>query len=186
MTAMNGTHRWARRSLELASAGALAVALTACAGPASTPTASPSPEPMFSTDQEAYDAAVESYKHYLKVYASISAEGGARSERILDVAGTEHANQLLEEFRSMSDAGVHTTGETELISSQLEEIDSLRGHFELQLCLGVGTSRVIDAGGTDVTSDREPVVPLVVTFDANSASSILITGSVVWSGENFC
>jgi succinate dehydrogenase/fumarate reductase flavoprotein subunit len=141
---------------------------------------------MFGSDDEAYTAAAAAYEKYLLIYASIGADGGARSDRILDVAGTEHANQLLEEFRSMSDAGVHTTGTTELLSARLFKIDEARERLELQVCLGVGTSRVIDAAGNDVTSERDPVVPLLVSFDAKSSESISITGSVVWSGDSFC
>lgn len=151
-----------------------------------SPSPTPTPTPMFSNDDEAFEAAVTGYQRYLDVYTSISSDGGAGSERILQVAGTKHANELLAEFRAMKEAGIHTTGAGEVLTPRLTEVDPERKDLELQLCLGAGDSRFFDAEGTDVTPEREGATPLVVTLTAIRPDNVVVTGSALWPGDTFC
>jgi hypothetical protein len=161
------------------------ISMAGCADSAAS-TPSPSPTPMFESDDDAFEVAVAAYQRYLEVYTSISSDGGAGSERILEVAGTDHANELLAEFRAMKEAGIHTTGAGEVLAPRLSQSDPMRKELELQLCLGVGDSRFFDAHGTDVTPNRDAATPLVVSLTAVRPDDVVVTGSVLWPGDTFC
>lgn len=141
---------------------------------------------MFDSDEEATAAAVEVYERYLAVNAAINADHGTNAERILDVTTNRYGTELLAEFRSMREAGVHITGSGALVDWRLAEIDELRRHLDLELCLSAGDTRIIDAAGNDGTPDRPDVAPLVVSFTVLDSGQVRLDGSETWSGEQFC
>lgn len=168
-------------------AGALVAGLGSCMGAAPGPSSTPSPEPMFSSDEEAYAAALELYDEYSKISDEIGEAGGEGAERLLDVAETAYANQLLREVHAMREKGLHFSGSGTHRPDGLETIDAARSNLAIRMCLGVGDGRIIDADGNDVTpADRDPETPVLVSFVVLEPQRVLISGSDLWSGDDFC
>ncbi len=141
---------------------------------------------MFASDDVALGAAVEAYLGYLEMSSSISAEGGRDPARILDVAGRAHAGELLAEFRALREAGATTTGTPEILDAALRSIDASRAAMELDVCLGIGDRRILDAAGNDVTPNRPDETPLVVKVIAFAPDKLLVTRSARGVDEASC
>jgi hypothetical protein len=170
------------------SAAVLVVALLSGCGPApGGPTASPSPEPRFASDEEAYEAAIAVYTEYAKVSSEISSAGGEGAERLLDFADRDYSNQLLREVHAMQEKGLRIIGAGTFEPMGLESIDTLRSELAVRMCLGIGDSRIVDAAGQDVTpQDRDAETAVLVSFTTTEDARVLISGSDSWSGEDFC
>lgn len=168
----------------------LAIALPSLAGctpsPAE-PSPTPSPTPAFESDDAAYEAAVAVYTEYSRVSEEVGRAGGAGAEEFLKYTDTEYANQLLREVHAMRKKGLRFTGAGTFEPKGLAEIDELRRNLGVRFCEGVGDTRLIDAEGNDVTNvDRQPITPVVVGFTSMGAGRLVITGSDLWAGDDFC
>lgn len=141
---------------------------------------------MFASDDVALAAAVEAYLGYLEMSSSISSVGGRHPARILEVAGSAHAEKLIAEFRALREAEMTTTGTPEILGAALHSIDASRAGMELDVCLGVGDRRVLDAAGDDVTPNRPDETPLVVRFIAFAPDKLIVTGSAPATDEASC
>lgn len=178
-----------RRAVRMSAATAALVAgLAGCAGGVRSEEVSAPPTAVFPSDEEAYRAAITAYRGYLDMATTISSEGGHHGARILDVAGTRHADDLLAEFRAMREAGTRTTGEPELRAgaADLVAISADRGQIELQVCLDVSGVRTLDAAGADVTPNRAEATPLIVTMTAFAPDQLIVTGSAASTDDALC
>lgn len=165
-----------------------ALMLASCSAeePSQAPSSSPIETALFATDKQAAQAAMDAYARYLAVNAAINADHGKDPERILDVTTASYGTQLLAEFREMRDAGVYITGSGVVEGWQVAAVDRSRRDIELGLCLGVGNTRVMNSDGEDVTPERADVNALAVRFKAVARDRVLLDGSQVWPGEQFC
>ncbi len=176
----------------LAAAGAVALLLSGCTGGA--PAASPSPsadaaEPIFATDEEALAAAVEAYEAYMAVDAQIGEDGGSDPERILGVVSEEYSLDVIAEYEDLADHGYKVTGTSTIDTTSLVEKAGNESHAVVTIyaCVGVGTTRIIDAGGIDITPvNRDPETPLVLVFAGTNADELKLTRSDLWTGSDFC
>lgn len=172
----------------LASAGALAVALAGCIGapaPSPTPTPSPSAVPIFASDEEALAAAEAAYGNYLAMINTIAREDNLAPERIRTVASEAWASNVESLFDDLSRRGLTIEGETTADSFKLLEFVSSGWGAEVSflVCSDVSNTRVIDAGGTDVTPPaRPPRSALQVTATVDETKT-LIDDEAPWSGE---
>ncbi|WP_152030992.1 hypothetical protein [Agromyces aureus] len=179
----------ARHLALVATAAALAFTLSGCGADADpTPSATPSPTeaaPIFASDEEALAAAVASYDRYLDVTQQVGEDGGADADRIFEVATEDYANQEIPNYKSLAEQQYRVVGRGTLDATRLME----RSETTVRIygCVGVGTSKVLDADGVDITSaDRPAVVPLEISFQATDNGALLVAGSDVWSGADFC
>lgn len=161
----------------------------ATAAPTAAPSASPSPEPIFASDEEALAAAVEAYERYLRVSQVIGEEGGANPGRILSVVTPEYAEVAIAGFEGMATQDLRIVGENTFSTKSLIEHAEQNGTAVVSIyaCVGVGTTRILDAGGVDFTpADRDEVVPLVLAFESGQEKTLLLSGSEMWTGDDFC
>lgn len=178
------------------SAAALALGLSACAP--SSPEPSPTPPsttdaaaPIFESDEEALQAAVEAYERYVEVSSAIGADGGENPERIEEVIDEAILEDALADFEEIRTRQVRTEGASTYDSVsfvQRSESDS-RATVELRLCRDVNTLRIIDANGADVTpTDRAERVPtqVIAVSSPGSPDQLVIGDLETWPGDDFC
>lgn len=177
-----------------AAAFALALLLGGCAGaPAPSPSGTPSASeaaPIFASDEEALAAAEAAYERYLSVSSAVSTEGGKDPSRIREVVTEEYATELVREFESMHANSLRIEGTNTLDTTSLvERSESAATAFvSIYGCVGVGSTRVIDGSGQDVTPvDRDDRVPVVISLETRAADGVtLVAGTEPWSGDDFC
>lgn len=176
----------------LAAAGALALLLSGCVGNAPTPSPSPSSdaaEPIFASDEEALAAAVEAYERYIKVAAQIGEDGGDDPERLLQVVSEEYSIVAIADYEDLADHGYRVTGRNSIDTTSLVESSTHEGQAEVTIygCVRVGTTRIVDADGKDITPvDRDTEVPLVLVFAGAEPDGLKLTKSDLWTGDDFC
>ncbi len=182
-----------RFCIVLVVAGLTELLLSGCVGaPAPTPTATTSDaaEPIFASDEEALAAAVEAYEAYIAVSQQIGEDGGSDPERILAVATREYADEVVSDFESMSAQGLKVIGANSLDTTSLIEHSEEAGAAQVSIygCVGVGTTQIVDESGNDLTpAERSNKVPLVLNFVSAEVPGVLIlSGSDLWSGDDFC
>jgi hypothetical protein len=163
------------------------LALSGCTPSAAEPSPTPSPTPAYSSDEEAYEAAIAVYAEYSRVSEEVGRAGGEGAEQFLDYTNREYANQLLREVHAMREKGLRFTGAGTFEPKGLAEIDASRRNLALRVCEDIGDTRLIDAEGNDVTAaDRTPITPIIVGFITTKSGRFVISGSDLWSGEDFC
>ncbi|MCP2370914.1 hypothetical protein BJ978_001590 [Agromyces terreus] len=177
------------RQLVLAAAlAALTITLSGCLADANpSPSASPPPSesaPIFATDEEALAAAVAAYDAYLDVAQQVGEDGGAEPDRIRAAVTDEYADEEIPNYASLGDNDYRIVGRGTLGKATLMERTDSTVH--IYGCVGVGTSRVIDGDGKDVTPTGRPQsVPLELTFQIDNGE-LLLSSSDVWPGDDFC
>lgn len=182
--------RTARRLAALLLASATLVSLAACAPGEPEPTPTPSPvetnAPIFASDEEALAAAVAAYEAYLAVSDSITADGGADSDRIRQVTSEGFGTKSEADFAAFNQAGLRTTGSTRVDSARLLETDKAKQAVSFYACQDVSEVRLFNSSGADVTpSERDDRVPLVIDTIMDDAA-LRVDGNQVWSGDDFC
>ena len=170
------------------------LALSGCT-PSSPPAVSdpkPSSTPLFANEEEALKAATEAYAAYLKVSDQILSEGGARPERISDVALGEVATEELDGYKKITALGYHTVGSTVFDNVTIQNFDSVATSgsdvVSVYLCADVKGVDVLDSSGASVVSPSRPErTGFEVHFDAGKSSGRLrVSQKEVWDGEGMC
>jgi hypothetical protein len=168
--------------------------LGALAGCGSSPEpddgAEPTPsarEPAFPSNEAAFDAAVALYQRYFDVSGAILAEGGVDVDRLYEVAeeGTWAENEIAT-FRHFAELRQHIEGRATFRNPQLVQYQPDTGLVQIYACTDASQTRVIDATGVDVTPERQPEVPFVVTFTVSGDRQLLIEEAEVWDGAGIC
>lgn len=177
--------------MRVTAALALMLLLSGCVPtpPAETPVASPSPTPVFASEEEALAAAEEAYAAYLAALDSALATHD--DSQLASVAQGEALAAALDSVENFRRQGRHQTG---LASTRLVEIAQpgglLSGESNEPLqaygCLDISSVHVFDASGGQVDPpDRRNIFPMLITL-AWSSGSILVEDVEVWEGSDFC
>ena len=161
-----------------------------CFAPTETPessaSATPSASPLFASDEEALAAATEAYAAYLAAIDR-SGQGGWLDSSELKAMETEEAFfKDVATAKRFSSAGYKQIGSSSFDSMELQRLDS--STVTTYLCLDVTEVDVIDPSGVSIVDESQPRrLPLEVSFTpSDESSTLLIEGSEIWSGENFC
>lgn len=188
--------RTPRRVVALLLAGATLASLAACApaAPAATNAPTDSPDateaPIFASDEEALAAAVAAYERYLELDSVIAAEGGVEPDRIRAAVTDAYASELIGQYESQQRNGVIVTGKTTFAQPNLTRNAQQRDQAQIEIygCAGVGDTRIFNSGGDDITPpDRDVSVPLLLSFESEArADTLLLSGSELWAGDDFC
>lgn len=179
--------------MRVTAALALVLLLAGCVPtpPAETPIASPSPTPVFASEEEALAAAEEAYAAYERA-VDISLTTYDRSA--LDTVSKGQALQAaLESSKSFEAQGRILVGSSRTEITKLAHPGGLvdgssSDPLSAYACLDVSSTDVLDASGVSVVQDgRETVFPEVVVLEFDDDVGALVVISVeIWEGENFC
>jgi hypothetical protein len=169
-------------------AALVAMPLSGCsadAKPSPSPSASAGETtPIFASDEEALAAAVAAYEAYLDVAQQIGEDGGEDAGRIREAVTDEYAEEEIPNYESLAENKYRVVGRGTLESPSLAERTNDAVH--IYGCVSVGTSRVVDSDGQDVTPPNRPTtVPLELTFQ-QIGDDLLLAGSDLWPGDDFC
>ena len=150
------------------------------------PTASATP--VFASDEEALAAAEEAYGAYLAVSDSIFTDGGARPERLEDVATGKFLEASISGFEKVEAEGWRSTGRSEVHSIELQRFDP-SSDIEMVvvfLCDDVSAVDVLDSTGRSVVSpDRPDRTLFEISFDLGPDQRLLVSSREVW-GDGKC
>jgi hypothetical protein len=147
--------------------------------------------PMFASDEEAAAAAELAYRNYIDVSDQIARDGGANVERLKPFVTPSFYLQVVEEFSFFSKNGAQSSGSTGMDSFKIQSLQLVENRLGIvaYVCLDVTENLLINAAGADVTPiGRASRVPLeiLITVDPAKANLVLLSGSDVWTGINFC
>lgn len=149
---------------------ATAVGLVGCTpGPAPKPT----PTPLFTSEAEAFKAAEQVFRDYIKSVNSEESNPTSDPQRFL-------AGKALEEdiasVRDLKSTGKKIVGATAVSVYKSESFASESKTVTSFACLDVSATRIMDANGKDITpTDRPAVVAIGVSMTLMS-SEFKITG----------
>ena len=180
-------------ALELAALTLAALTLSGCSGPPAPPPAPPSPTAtqVFASEDEALAAATEAYAAY-RAASDLFSAGGARNIQLIEPYMTvEYAADMGEDIEQFQANGFSTVGTSSFDSVQLQSVfdDGMDAQVVLYLCSDTSDVRLIDAMGSDVgVETRQTRLPLEIQLRSgpSNAHSLLIDGSELWSGDDFC
>lgn len=183
------------RSAAVAAVGAavlMVTGVTACTGPPAEPVASDAPtktprEPAFASLDEAFDAAVGVLDRYNELSNQIGGEGGIDPRRLLEVVQVgEWADEEIATFEDFERRGIRVDGAASFTKTRLMQYQDVSALIQLYACLDVSHTRIRDRDGSDITPDRDEVVPMMVTFTIAPPSSVLIEKAEVWDRPGIC
>ena len=169
----------------------VALSLSGCFAqetPDATSSPSPSTTPVFASEEEALAAATEAYENYLKVSDAILADGGAKPERLLEVATSAIYERELEGYAQLASAGLHGAGSSRFDSTRLQQWSSVGSTTSIAFyaCVDIGGTDFLDSeGNSHVPLDRVERYPAEITVERTQDRDLVSTDSP-WSGENFC
>ena len=132
------------------------IALTGCVGP--TPEPTPTPTAVFSSEEEAFAAAEETYRAY------VSAENVRRDDALSEpdpqsfLVG-EALERDIAAQREFESLGIRIAGPSVITSVRRISADPHSGDVALEACYDSSAAHVLNEAGDDVTTpDRDPTV----------------------------
>ena len=144
---------------------------------------------MFASDEEALAAAEAAYANYISVSDQIARDGGAGAERLQPFVSDDLYEQQRQDYEGVLAKALRTTGASTFDSFRFESYDALSGDVRAYVCLRTGGIMVLNLASENVTPvGRNNDLPLQIVFrpGANQETAIVVAGSDVWSGTNFC
>lgn len=149
------------------------IALTGCLG--STPEPTPTPTAVFSSEEEAFAAAEETYRAYIDAVNARRADPQSRPDPQSFLIG-EALQEDLDSLREFEELGIRVEGTSVIESVTRETADLATGEIQLQACYDSTAARVVNQAGEDVTvRDRDPRILLDIHF-VSAGDQILIEG----------
>lgn len=155
-----------------------ALALTAGALAACTPTPEPSPTPtaLFSSDEEAFAAAEETYRAYLEALNEVEVSDTKSFEEVFSWSSGSALAALRESLSQLHAEKFVMTGDTTLQSAFLVTANASTGSVTLQICADVSETDLRNSSGESVVpTDRSDVQALRVGFArADTATGLAV------------
>jgi len=179
------------RIAALALVGAAALVLAGCT-PTGHPTATPKPSatPVFASDAAALKAAEKAYAAYLLVSDRVAANGGVGADSLKPFVTRERFQVEQQGADLLKKNGVHASGATTFRNSSLERTTTAGRETTIVFytCWDVGSVRVLDAAGNDVTPESRPnTQTLEVTMSTQDGHlPLLLANDESWSGASVC
>lgn len=157
-----------RTGSALAAAGLLVGMLSACT-PEADPTPTPTKTAAFATDEEAFAAAEETYRAFIR---ETNREDGREEEFLAGEAVDDH----LRAERQLEDAGLRGVGEATLSRFAVDPstLRANRTSLKAMACLDISNVRVVNADGQDVTpAGRPDIVALGVDMELSNGRFLI-------------
>ena len=160
---------------------AAVVALTGCLSPAPEPT--PTPTAVFSSEEEAFAAAEETYRAYVDAVNARRADPQSEPDPQSFLIG-EALEADIDSLREFEELGIRIHGDSLIGSVVPASADVTTGDVALQVCYDSTGARIIDESGDDVTlADRDPTILLDVRFVAVDGDLLVESLSAVDGGS---
>lgn len=179
------------RTLPTLALSVLAVAtltgLTGCLDTTPHPPATPTPTPLFATEDEALEAATAAYAEYLRVSNSISSEGGVRAERLAQYTTPDRLEVELTSYAAFAQTGHRQVGSALLASVVLAHFSQDAGGAEVVLytCIDSSHTSFVDLNSVDVTPrNRETRQTLEVIYEFMPSPRLADVS--LWTGSSVC
>ncbi len=145
-----------------------AAVLTACT-PEAAPT--PTPTPHFTSDQQAYAAAEQTYRNYVDAINGVDMSDPATFEDVYMWATGDARDSDKKNLSSFHAEGVSITGDSKIKLIEPASADLAAQTVEIYVCLDVSAVKVFDKSGNSlVAEDRPDVQQNVISFEASAAS----------------
>lgn len=158
--------------------GLLVLALAGCTSPEPEPT----PTPGFSSEEEAFAAAEETYRAYVDAENARRDDPSAPDPQVL-LTGQALATDI-ESKQRFDELGVHLVGPSEVASFAGQATSRDRTRVTAIVCVDSTGARLMDESGGDVTpADRDPMLGLVVSFKLVD-DAFLITDSDIGDSDS--
>ncbi|PRY69330.1 hypothetical protein B0I08_1022 [Glaciihabitans tibetensis] len=150
----------------------------------------PTPAPLFSTDEEALAAARATYEGFLAATDAILADSGAGAERLDAFAEPDVVETELQGFQRFNSGGLRLMGQTTIENFALQS-RSLANEVVVTAyaCANVADVDVVDATGSSVVTDTRPdLTPFELTFSVSkdSPTGLAVASKFVWQGGGVC
>jgi hypothetical protein len=170
------------------------LALAGCVQPSPPviPTSEPSSTPVFATDAAALAAAKTAFTGYVTASDQIGNDGGANPQRITPWVTKDRVSLEIKQFDTFAKTGNHFVGSSTFTYFRLQQISQSPGGnvvLSVYACDDLTDSRLISPTGADITpSTRQNITPIQVEFEnaKAGATTLLVEGSTIWSGKDFC
>jgi hypothetical protein len=159
--------------------------------PPVVPTSTPSVAPVFASDADALVAAKKAYTGYLAASDGVAHDGGTDAERLSDWETLAQFQRTSSSFNYFTSHRIHMVGATTVSYFALQSVardDHGRVAITAYACLDVMGTKLTNDAGKDVTPSRPGIVPLQLRFIGLPTTShrLLLDGSDVWSGTDYC
>ncbi|MEY2849002.1 MAG: hypothetical protein RI885_1668 [Actinomycetota bacterium] len=134
-------------------------------------------------------AATEAYAAFQATLDSVLMDGGARPERIDDVATGSARDQALESFTNFRDNSYRTIGATKVGGIKMQATDNGSEVVSIYVCLNIENVDVVDGDGVSVVL---PSRPNEQAFEVGFVEAGLESGQIVvdrrdvWAGSDVC
>lgn len=165
--------------------------LSACApaGPALPGDELPTVVPLFASDEEALNAAVEIYRQYLYVSDLIMQDGGADPERIEPYASGQALEYSLESFEVFRDKELRSVGFYDIKSTLLQQnkITAETADVYFYACNDISAIDIIDGNGkSTLTETRAYQFVELVNVSFSEGSTGTVSYLEFWQGLEIC
>ncbi|MEJ6555308.1 hypothetical protein PQI51_09790 [Microbacterium esteraromaticum] len=172
---MTMTTTLVRTGSAMAVAGLLIAMLSAC-----TPEAKPTPEPTktaaFATDEEAFAAAEETYRAFVKAQNSIDLTDEATFEPVYDLTVDDAYIAIRESLTQLQAQGVTMSGASKVASVKPLAADLPAGKVSMHVCVDVSATDLVDSEGESVVpANRADVQSLLVDFEVQDARGVKVS-----------
>ncbi len=150
----------------------------------------PTATPVFASEAEALAAATKAYAEYVRVSDEITADGGQDPQRIAPYVTAAQLTDELRGFKSYSDRGYSTAGESTFDNVSLQGIsESLPRGVVIYVCSDVTKVRILNSERIDVTpATRMDRQAFEVTFQTNPVKKgqLLLARNETWPNAGIC
>ena len=164
-----------------------ALALTAGALAACTPTPEPSPTPtaLFSSDEEAFAAAEETYRAYTEATNETELDDPKTVEGVYDWLISPAEDAARENYSAYQAENITRSGDSTFDTfTPVSNADEL---VTVRLCIDVSKVDLTDAAGNSVVPpDRVDRAPIEVEFVTGDTSTGLVIRSYIRTSEISC
>ncbi|WP_194408975.1 hypothetical protein [Microbacterium cremeum] len=152
------------------------IALAGCFG--STPEPTPTPTAVFSSEEEAFAAAEETYRAYIDAVNARRTDPQSEPDPLAFLSGSAFESELAAQ-RDLDAAGLRPVGD-----GVVDRVDHLAaqprtGEVELRVCINAAEVRVLDREGEDVTSPERADLTLLHVYLVPAGESLTIERSEV-------
>ncbi|MBW9108808.1 hypothetical protein [Microbacterium ureisolvens] len=163
--------------------GLLALALAGC----TTPEPEPTPTSAFSSEDEAFAAAEETYRAYVDALNQVDLSDPETFEAVYSWTTADASAGERRSLSTMHADGWTVTGQTVVQSVELESIETEPGAVRIAVCSDVSAVDVIDESGSSVVAaDRPPIQSSSVTLTSATHSPTGLLISAIEGGGHEC